>query len=234
MRLEQTRGLLAERVDELVHFIAHLEETENALVASTSHSPLLPSPQVSAVMKATVLVMNYSLVEALVVELVDELYEMANSQGASLSRLSPHLRKQIVDYRFRGLQGAGSKRIQEVAIEMIDKAIADTVIDRPDKKSIRDSFLGNLDARKLRDIASKMGITLTVNIRSRGGSDLREMKDSRNQLAHGHRSFNDLGQLKTVSDLTTQTRRIVEYLLSVIRSFERGIRNGETFTIPTP
>lgn len=230
MRLAQTRVLFSERLDELTAFIGYLEKTESELLDQTSSCVLLPSPTVTAVMKATVLVMNYSLVEALIVELVDETFSIANSRGVCFSRLSPHLRKQLVGYRFRSLRDAGVTRIQEVVADMIDEAISNAVVGRPDKQTIRDGFLGNLDAKKVRDVANRMGIQIAPHRRSRGGCDLKEMKDSRNKLAHGHVSFEDLGQLKTVSDLRIQTRRIVEYLLSVVRSFEHAICRGDAFS----
>lgn len=230
MKLLQTRSLLQERSSELSLFIRFLEESESEILDSHQSVHTVATTEISAIMKSTVLLMNYSLIEALVVELVDELFTIARENHVPLGRFSTSVRNQLISYRFRGLRDAGTQKIQEAVSELIDIALLGSVVECPSRTSIRDGFLGNLDARKVRLVAEQFGVEVRLSSRTRGGSDLREIKDSRNLLAHGHISFVQMGQLKSAAELRTQTLRICEFLIAVVRSFERSLRGGLLFT----
>ncbi len=224
--LSQSRSLLATRRTELYAYLDYLRRVESIRFQQT-HAANLPPSDVEAMMKATILIMNYSLVEATMVEILYEVFEKIQAGGSTLKTVSEGVRSQLVYYRIKDLRDAGIGKVEEYVREMIQSAIDSKPIWTPDKKYIRNGFLGNLDALKIRDVSDKMGIRVVAARRTRNGYDLKEMKDSRNYLAHGHTSFVDLGQTKGVTDLEHQCDRVVEYLLAVIRAYEKQIRSGK-------
>ena len=60
---------------------------------------------------------------------------------------------------------------------------------------------GNLDADKIRQICSDHGITYTIDSACRGGVALEDVKNKRNQLAHGTTSFAECGRYYAIDDL---------------------------------
>jgi len=233
MRLLRTRSILRERSAELSSFIRYLEVADSEVVSLHRGSPLLPSPDVAAIMKSTALMMNYSLVEALVVELVDELFSLAESNNVPMARFSSSFRSQVVRFQLGGLREVGAQKLQEMVSDLIGVAVSNATVATPTKRAIRDRFLGNLDAKKVRELAGQFGIEVQASLRARNGADLLEIKTSRNQLAHGEISFVELGQLKSASDVRSLTARVVVFLISVVRSFERDIRDGCLFPLET-
>jgi hypothetical protein len=231
INLIQSRELLETRYLELSKFLEHLAELDIARMGSGHQDLVLPSSEVTAVMKATVLIMNYSAVEATIVEIIDEVFSFVKNSGVKFRGISQGVRKQLLSYKLRHIRSAGDSTIESFVDDTLRWALEDVDFWLPDKGTIRDSFLGNLDAKKIRSVMDQMGIAILASRRTRNGSDLKEVKDSRNYLAHGYKSFVDLGQLKTVSELHSQTKRIAEYLLAIIRAFERELKAGRVCAI---
>ncbi len=229
--LPQARELLETRYFELNKFLEHLARLDAARIESGHNDQTLPSSEVTAVMKATVLIMNYSAVEATIVEVIDEVFSFVRNSGVTFRGISEGVRKQILSYKLRHIRSSGDATIESFVDDTLRWALEDAEFWLPDKGTIRDSFLGNLDARKIRSVTDQMGITVLASRRTRNGSDLKEVKDSRNYLAHGYKSFVDLGLLKTTRELQDQTKRIAEFLLAIIRAFERELRAGRVCAI---
>ncbi len=230
--LVQTRELLETRYVELNKFLEHLSHLDMARFETGHNTQTLPSSEVTAVMKATVLIMNYSAVEATIVEVIDEVFSFVRNSGVTFRGISQGVRKQLLSYKLRHIRSSGVGTIESFVDDTLRWALEDADFWLPDKSTIRDSFLGNLDARKIRLVTDQMGVTVLASKRTRNGSDLKEVKDSRNYLAHGYKSFVDLGQLKTTRELQDQTNRIAEYLLAIIRAFEKELREGRVCALP--
>lgn len=229
--LTQARELLETRYSELNKFLGHLSRLDAARIESGHNEQILPSSEVTAIMKATVLIMNYSAVEATIVEVIDEVFCFIKNSGVTFRGISEGVRKQLLSYKLRHIRSSGDSTIESFVDDTLRWALEDAEFWLPDKSTIRDSFLGNLDARKIRSVTDQMGITVLTSKRTRNGSDLKEVKESRNYLAHGYKSFIDLGLLKTTRELQDQTKRIAEFLLAIIRAFERELRAGRVCAI---
>ncbi|WP_323828881.1 MAE_28990/MAE_18760 family HEPN-like nuclease [Pseudomonas sichuanensis] len=66
---------------------------------------------------------------------------------------------------------------------------------------------GNLDAEGVRSVCRKYGIDLVSD-----GQDLKKVKENRNWLAHGNKSFADVGKDATPSELNAAMVKVVSFL----------------------
>lgn len=229
--LNQAREVLSSRQAELNKFLSYLLQLETAILESNHENQILPSTDVTAMMKSAILIMNYSVAEATIVEIIDEVFCCVKSSGVSFKKISQGVRKQLISYKIKNLKSADDVKIESFIDDALRWVMEDSAFWLPDKLTIREAFLGNLDAQKIRLVTDQMEVPIRTSRRTRNGSDLKEMKDSRNQLAHGYRSFVELGQLKSVRDLKDQTKRIAEFLLAVIRAFEKELRAGRIYQV---
>ncbi len=85
-----------------------------------------------------------------------------------------------------------------------------------------DLFSGNIDGRKIGQVAIAYGIELPSAKRD----ELLVVKTNRNDLAHGHKSFSDVGRDYDVLRMQTIWKEVHAYLNLVIRSVETYIADG--------
>lgn len=79
---------------------------------------------------------------------------------------------------------------------------------------------GNIDAHKIRQISNKIGLSIVSN-----GSELEDIKNIRNKLAHGERTFNDIGKDITVNELNSIKEKTINYLDLFVNNVRRFIEN---------
>jgi hypothetical protein len=82
-------------------------------------------------------------------------------------------------------------------------------------------FAGNIDHEELFRFARRIGYRWVPPARSLGGSDLQLVRKMRNDLAHGHESFEVVGAQFTTQDIIDKFERIRHFMLSYIRMIER-------------
>jgi ABC-type microcin C transport system permease subunit YejB len=77
---------------------------------------------------------------------------------------------------------------------------------------------GNLDARKIREIAKKYGFTVPEKC-----DELIDIKKFRNQLAHGEKTFSEIGREKSVVELIKINTRVIIYLRIILKNIRKFI-----------
>jgi hypothetical protein len=81
------------------------------------------------------------------------------------------------------------------------------------KTFLKDKVLsGNVDAKRIRDLADEYGFTRPAA----NGDDLVVVKRNRNDLAHGSKSFADVGRDYTVTDIIAMKDKIIIYLRAML------------------
>ncbi len=80
---------------------------------------------------------------------------------------------------------------------------------------------GNLDADKIRQICSEHGITYTIESECRGGLVLEDVKNKRNQLAHGTTSFAECGRYYSIEDLEKIKKETIIFLNSILKGMKK-------------
>jgi hypothetical protein len=92
----------------------------------------------------------------------------------------------------------------------------------------QDLFSGNIDGRKIKETAIKYGFSHVTDARKTGnGSDLLIVKMNRNDLAHGFKSFTEVGRDKTADELLAIERKVVKYLRQILQNIEAYLENQE-------
>jgi hypothetical protein len=157
-----------------------------------------------------------------IVAIFDEL----KNQAISFDQLKPEI-KMIV------LQNLKKRSLEEIHLQ-INQISTDIILATFDPKKL---FSGNVDARLIKEIAEKYGFSYqTEPTKTKNGEKLVDIKDKRNDLAHGVKSFKEVGQGKTIEDLLKIKEEVIEYLRQILENITTYLDNQEylDFTTGTP
>ncbi|MGK7903533.1 MAG: MAE_28990/MAE_18760 family HEPN-like nuclease [Hormoscilla sp.] len=168
-------------------------------------------------LKASGFLLLYNLVEATMRNAIEAIFDELQSQGVSYDRIRPELQKIV-------LKNLNKRNIDKILSNITDIAI-DIIIAGFDKK---DLFSGNIDARKIKQTANEYGFSYQTDYAKTGnGADLLSIKSNRNDLAHGYKSFTEVGKDKTADELLEIKKKTVSYLKEILQNIEQYLSNQE-------
>ena len=92
-------------------------------------------------------------------------------------------------------------------------------------------FSGNVDSRKIKDIADLYGFSYETDpLKTQNGNDLLRIKNNRNDLAHGFKSFEEVGRSTNTEELLEIKDRVINYLQGIVENIEEYILKQEYLT----
>ncbi|MEG3876100.1 MAE_28990/MAE_18760 family HEPN-like nuclease [Microcoleus sp. herbarium7] len=168
-------------------------------------------------LKASGFLLLYNLVEATMRNAIEAIFDELRGQGISYDQVKPELKKIVL----KNLK----KRNPDIIFSSITAISLDIITAGFDKK---DLFSGNIDGLKIRTTATEYGFSHLTNYAKTGnGSDLLIIKTNRNDLAHGFKSFADVGKDKTANELLEIKKKTVRYLRQILQNIEQYLSNQD-------
>jgi len=149
------------------------------------------------------------LVESTITNTIIALYDIINDDNLNFCQLSENVQMYWAKFQIKSILGGKSlekffRSAQSLAENM-------DIIFKQDWLN----FSGNLDAKKIRKIANELGFEEPVN-----GRELLDIKNKRNRLAHGERTFYDIGKDYTVNDIKILSDSVQNFLEDFINKAE--------------
>ncbi len=183
-------------------------------------------PDTQKTLKAAALLLLYNLVEATLKRSVPKIYEAIGDEGLSYQQLSNEFGAIWIRDRTKHL-ATGPVSIEKVrlAVSEIVAEIASAASVYIDSNAFKVS--GNLDARKIRQIAKEHGFQEEVNPKNGQGESLLIVKEKRNDLAHGVITFEKCGREFTISDLELIKSDVIAFMRDVLKSIKKHIDNRQ-------
>lgn len=219
-----------QRVTEVAEYLRMLKALDrpDAVIHSQSKASHKTTPVEDdwrKVSKATVYLLIYNLVEAAIRSAFGELYETIAHEGRSLQSVSAEIRNTWVLSEHRKLtrETASPENYREAAARMVLAALDREVVRL---EASRLPVSGNLDADNIRRVCRNHGVGIGVHRAARGGIDLEIVKQQRNALAHGNRSFSEVGRDVTIEDLVRTTRQAEIFVRGILKNMEKHIVNS--------
>ena len=174
-------------------------------------------PNLLRTLKASGFLLLYNLVEATMRNAIEAIFDELKNEGVSYDRIRPELKKIVL------------KNLKKRNIDDLHTSIMDVSIDIISASfDPQDLFSGNIDGRKIKDTAIKYGFLHVTDARkTRDGTDLLIVKTNRNDLAHGFKSFTEVGRDKTADELLAIESRVIRYLRQILQNIETYLKNKE-------
>lgn len=168
-------------------------------------------------LKASGFLLLYNLVEATMRNAIEAIFDELKNQGVPYDHIRPELKKVVL----KNLKKRNPDRI----FASITAISVDIITAGFDKDKL---FSGNLDGLKIRKTAQEYGFShLTDHFRTGDGSDLRTVKQNRNDLAHGFKTFTEVGRDKTTDELLEIENKAVRYLKQILLNIEQYLTNKD-------
>jgi len=203
-----------DRFFELVDLI----ESSDYILSENNHGELLELPisdQLKSIMRSVILLINYNQVEATMRGCLESVYDHIEDNNIGYDQLNNDFQKSILKNTLK-YYNSDSNLHQKLNNDL------NTRIPRA-SLFIKKIFNGNISKETIHSIEKSYQINITAPSEARAGSDLSDLKNARNDLAHGNVSFSKHGRDITHSDILEQTKRARMFLEGTINSFENYI-----------
>ncbi len=181
----------------------------------------------SKILKSSAYLVLYNLVESTVRLAVARLNGAMSEDGLTYTDAEEDIRNLWVDARLKDLaKGADHGRYLDVVRKLVQDVHDGKIAGIPEDHV---PGLGNFDARRMRGLADAYGFRKNTLTAERRSTKLKVVKDRRNALAHGHKSFAELSADDSPEDLEGTKTAVLVYLREFIRHVsqhveERGYR----------
>jgi hypothetical protein len=214
--LPLTRALLRDRAREVVAYLRfiHAAVERDAVLTAYGGVRLVLKKSLTHTLKANLYLLLYSTVEATMSQLLKEVHGAIRRSGASADALHPDLFLHMMR-RFQEIQTelTTTNTTQPIAASIVQAWLSD--YDNAVERNRNYLFSGNLDGRSIHGVLRKYGMVPTNQAKpspTHTHASLQKAKDERNALAHGSKSFGDLGQTLGASSLSSEARSLFRTL----------------------
>lgn len=220
-------------VDDYFSFLTRLiqEEIKLAVIDSNSEYKIASLDlDLAKTLKANGFLLLYNLIESTMRNAVEAIFDEFQSKGISFDKIKPEIKITILQNLQTCIKSSSVKnihsKISQISIDIITATF--------ERERI---FSGNVDAKVIRETAEKYGFSHSTDCsKTKNGKNLLVVRENRNHLAHGIKSFEEVGRDKTIEELLEIKEEVVEYLRQILKNIEGYLDNRGYLdsTIATP
>ncbi|WP_223300648.1 MAE_28990/MAE_18760 family HEPN-like nuclease [Oscillatoria nigro-viridis] len=154
---------------------------------------------------------------------IEAIFQEFKNKGISFDRLKPKIKVIVL----QNLKNRSPQKIH-LTINQISTDIITATFER------EELFSGNVDARLIKEIAEKYGFSYQTDFaKTKNGQNLVVIKRNRNDLAHGVKSFEEVGRDQTIDELLEIKKEVIEYLRQILHNIKIYLDNQEYLDITT-
>lgn len=168
--------------------------------------------ELAKIMKANGFLLLYNLIEATIRNSISAILNSISTDKLTFKLLSDNLKKLWINQEINKTKDIS--KFKEKVSKLSEKILNDKLLEFSNECV---NISGNIDAKRIREIAKKFGY-----LEPKNGRGLQTIKDKRNQLAHGKFTFSDIGKDYTSNDL-------IDYKSEVVTFIENVLDNVETY-----
>ncbi|NIB43104.1 hypothetical protein HBA55_26075 [Pseudomaricurvus alkylphenolicus] len=158
--------------------------------------------------KGSVYLLLYNLVEATMRGAVVAIHDNISSSGATFNDLRETLQSKIL-YR--------AKRDKISIKSIISGTRGDLALNLHEATlNSKDLFSGNIDGGEIKKVAEVYGFSSNTHFPATGhGRHLSAVKQNRNDLAHGNKTFSVVGSGTTIEELRELSDEVISYIYEI-------------------
>jgi len=192
-----------ERVAEIEAYLAFVQKIEagdTLLIQRDSQMPAYASTDQKNLIRtfqASAFLLLYNLMESTVSNAIEAIFDEFSNRGTSFDSCRPTIRRVVLGNLKQHNLDDILPDLNSLSIDIVTKTFQKNKI-----------VSGNVDAKKIRDVADEYGFARP----SADGNPLLTVKTSRNDLAHGSKSFAEVGRDYTIAQIISIKEKVVAYL----------------------
>lgn len=221
-----------DRVREIEAYFAFIQSVDQENISLMGRDTLTPACSPSQredllrTFKASVFLMLYNLMEATVKNSVEAIFDELARHNVSFDSCRSEVRRVVLG-NLRRCHDEGHLRSRNVndVLDLFQNLATDAVTKTFQRTEI---VSGNVDAREIRKLAEQYGFMKPAA----DGNLLLTVKTNRNDLAHGNKSFAEVGRDFDVLRLEEVKNKTIDYLMKLILSVTEYITQQHYLTAP--
>jgi hypothetical protein len=182
----------------------------------------LVSEDLSKILKANGFLLLYNLIESCVYFSIIEIFEEIKNNGIKYVDVIPQIRLFWLKTKFKNQKEQTNNSVSQKFHQYINDIINEAILELEIKKI---DYGGSLTPEKLRELAEDLGLIFNdVSYKPYpNGKALTNIKDKRNDLAHGKYSFGQIGKDLTyngsIKQIGDNEPKIIEFGLTHYKEF---------------
>jgi hypothetical protein len=208
-----------ERVEEINIYFAFLEKlgqetTQLSVLKDDGQRENIPLDyQLIKTLKANSFLLLYNLVESSMRNAVTAIFDELKNRRVSYNLVSTEIKKIVIEnFKKRSPENIHSN-IRDISTDIIAAGFQS-----------QELFSGNIDKREVRKTARNFGFSCDTEYnKTKHGESLDMIKNKRNDLAHGNKSFAEIGRDITVEELLTIKEEVIAYLEQILNNINQYI-----------
>ena len=196
-------------------FVKQVDEGDTVLHSGATGQPAYAAEardNLLRTFRASSILLLYNLMESTVTNAIEAIFDELQSQGIHFDDCREEVRRVVITNLKQHNPGEILPVLQRLTTDIIVRTFKkDKVVS------------GNVDAKRIRDISDEYGI----NHPSVDGNDLLTVKTTRNDLAHGSKSFAEVGRNFTILDIVRIKDKVIAYLSAMLANVSVYIRQQD-------
>lgn len=170
----------------------------------TKRTPI--DSELNKILKANGFILLYNLLEATIRNTIRAIGDKISDEELKYQDFSDKLKRLWVNHTFKDVEKHTDKH--RLISPILHKIVNNEFL-RFEEESV--SISGNIDAQKVREIAKRLGYR-----EPKDGSELLTIKEKRNQLAHGEKTFSEIGRDFSVKQLMEMKKALTSFIEEVL------------------
>lgn len=204
-------------------FVKRRKEAELYLDYLDTLNQELTVNDVFPMLKANYYLILYNIVESTFNSCVKRITQEIDIKNIKYAKLNNKLQETYFKYHAKQIQNKNQENSFKHVSSILQFSATKSKLNY---SGIEFDINGNLDIEKMIYIAKKIGFSIESDNRDKAAPKLKDIKNTRNSLAHGNISFMDFGRQKAVSDLKSNNA-IFDYLEEIISNVSDFLSNKE-------
>lgn len=222
MSLSNSKYILRERTKEIKNYLIFLKKiisNNAALFYSINNSKEKIEKDLTHTLKANAYLLYYNVIEAVVSTSIIEVHEVIKNSDIkySINDLNNKLSQEILEKFKKNGSNDYQKSSENIGKWLIEDWIKQHKIKVDNQQNPLIS--GNLDGRKIIEIAQKYGMETSI-LKNPKNTSPEKAKVLRNNLAHGNTSFRDCGKDLAINDVFNDAVGVIIFLRRYLRVVE--------------
>ena len=201
-----------DRLIELAQFLDDAEIISKKDCDSGNEDQIEIDDRMKSIMNSLIQLASYNQIESTMRGCLESLYDNIDDRSVSYDKLTNCIQKNIIKSIINGgksTESLHSNLGQEIAQKIPKSSL-----------NIRKIFNGNVSKETITKIKKDYEIEIIAPLGTRDGVEITLLKDARNDLAHGNKSFSEHGRKYSLEEVINVCNRTNNYLRATISSFD--------------
>jgi len=212
------------RVQEINEYFSFLEGLDNKTIKLTSSenideekNKLIDYNLLTKTLKANSFLLLYNLIESSMRNAIEAIFDELKGKKISFNAVRVEIKKVVLENFKNRSPNKIHSQIKDISLDIITAGF--------DSKKL---FSGNIDRDEITKTARRYGFSFDTDYaKTKHGENLYDIMEKRNDLAHGNKSFSEIGKSISIGDLLKIKNEVIEYIGQILKNIETYLNNKE-------